>query len=77
MRKITPPVNFSAPSLGPSSLGRSLGAGPRADWEEPVLPELQVYEPEDGPVDTGLLDAHGVKLYRRPTPRFPIGFLKR
>jgi hypothetical protein len=44
---------------------------------DPVLPELQVYEPEDGPVDTGLLDAHGVKLYRRPTPRFPIGFLKR
>lgn len=63
MRKITPPVNFR----------------PRADWEEmdPVLPELQVYEPEDGPVDTGLLDAHGVKLYRQPKPRFPIGFLKR
>jgi len=60
-RKITPPVNFR----------------PRADWEDmdPVLPALQVYEPEDTPIDTGLLDAQGVKLYR-PHPAKPrMGFL--
>lgn len=60
-RKLTPPVIFR----------------PRADWEdqEPVLPELQVFEPEDEPVDTGLLDARGVKLYRQPAPKSRMGFL--
>lgn len=39
------------------------------------MPELQVYEPEDAAVDTGLLDANGVKLYRMPT-KIPFGFVK-
>jgi hypothetical protein len=50
---------------------------PRADWEdqEPVIPELHVYEPEDATIDTGLVDAHGVKLYRVPV-KIPFGFVK-
>jgi hypothetical protein len=42
---------------------------------DPVIPELQVFEPEDQPVDTGLLDARGVKLYRQPAPKSRMGFL--
>lgn len=36
-------------------------------------PSCVVHETDDEPMDTGLLDAHGVALYRVPT-RHPIGF---
>lgn len=41
---------------------------------DPVMPALNVYEPEEQPVDTGLYDAHGVKLYRMPAKIRP-GYL--
>jgi hypothetical protein len=48
---------------------------PRADWDdlEAVRLDIQVYEPERLPVDTGLLDANGVRLWR-VDDRPPIGF---
>lgn len=41
----------------------------RNDWldqDTPFLPSLTVYETTPEPVDTGLLNADGTKLYRRP-----------
>jgi hypothetical protein len=43
-------------------------------YETPMLPlpEFTIWEPEHrGPIDTGLLDAEGKKIYRA---RQPIGF---
>jgi hypothetical protein len=42
---------------------------PRSDWFEEERPmtvqtSMTVYQREDGPEDTGLLDSNGVKLYR-------------
>lgn len=38
-------------------------------------PSCTVYEAEDAPIDTGLLDANGTPLYRLPERR-RIGFAK-
>lgn len=42
---------------------------PRSAWcdePDPFCPPLTVYEAERGAIDTGLLDASGSKIYRRP-----------
>lgn len=37
------------------------------DWYfDPLIPDLSV--PDHGPVDTGLLDAHGDTIWRAPNP---------
>lgn len=46
------------------------------DDDAPVIAGTTVYEPDDAPVDTGLLDQHGVPLYR-VVRRNPIGFHRR
>jgi len=48
---------------------------PRAwfDDDQPFLPGLVVYETAPETVDTGLLDAGGTKIFRRPRIT-PIGF---
>ncbi len=55
----------------------SPGRRPRADWDDadPVCADIQVYESECLPVDTGLLDANGVRLWRVPE-KSPIGFCR-
>lgn len=40
-------------------------------WAE--RPTMQVWVPDDAPVDTGLVTAEGVQLYR-VTERAPVGF---
>lgn len=52
-------------------------ARPRAEWDdqEPIYAGTQVYEQDSEPVNTGLLDARGVPLYRVPT-KIPFGFVK-
>lgn len=54
-------------------------AAPRAvdcgddTWDNPQK-TITVYAPEDAaPVDTGLVDIHGVTLWRMPT-KHPVGF---
>lgn len=45
-----------------------------ARWAEdvPYLPDLEVIS--DGPVDTGLITAEGMKIWREPEPiGFPVG----
>lgn len=44
------------------------------DDSEPVVPDLTVFEKDIKPVDTGLLDETGTKLYR-VEDREPIGFV--
>ena len=46
------------------------------DWEQqpPVVQATTVYEPEDGPIDTGLVDQHGTRLYR-VKDKIKMGFL--
>lgn len=46
------------------------------EWwdDEPMLPHLTVYEPDDRPRETGLLDQHGNELVSVPERR-PIGFV--
>ena len=53
------------------------GVRPRADWEseEAHLVGTQVHEADDSPIDTGLLDARGVRLYR-VREKIPFGFVK-
>lgn len=48
---------------------------PNSKWDEdvPLLPALNVYEPEDKPIETGLLDSNGTKLYR-VRERIKMGF---
>lgn len=46
-------------------------ASEEAAWQE--RPTMTVFEPEEAPRDTGLLDANGVRLYASDT-REPIGF---
>lgn len=48
---------------------------PRAEfWEDtPFVPDIRVYEEEMVPLETGLLDADGRKIYRR-VERLPVGF---
>lgn len=48
---------------------------PKAEfWNDtPWCPDIRVFEEETMPVYTGLLDAHGAKLFRQPE-RQPIGF---
>ena len=48
---------------------------PRAEWweDEPFLPSLSVYEPDESAHDTGLVDHRGNTLYAI-TERDPIGF---
>jgi hypothetical protein len=43
------------------------------DDDQPFCPPLTVYEHETENVDTGLLDANGVKIFRQPE-RQRIGF---
>ncbi|MGA9315581.1 MAG: hypothetical protein WBV77_13255 [Solirubrobacteraceae bacterium] len=50
-----------------------LTTGDVFDGYEPPRDTMEVIVTDDRPVDTGLLDAHGNKLYREPTRR-PIGF---
>lgn len=47
------------------------------DWwdDEPMLPHLTVYEPDDRPRPTGLLDHHGNELMA-VDEREPIGFMR-
>ena len=40
------------------------------------LPSCTVWETEKAPVDTGLVDVHGVTLYRMPDVQ-PLGFVAR
>lgn len=45
---------------------------PKADWaddDSPIYHDITIYE--DGPVDTGLFDSRGNRLFRVPDP---IGF---
>lgn len=53
----------------------ALPSPPKASWEEHErhLPSLTVYETEERPIDTGLLDATGTKLYR-VRDRIKMGF---
>lgn len=46
------------------------------DWESqpPIGQATTVYEPDDAPVDTGIVDASGTKLYR-VRDRTKMGFL--
>lgn len=44
------------------------------DGDQPFTPALTVYEPTPAPIDTGLLDAAGTKIFRRQTPE-TIGFV--
>lgn len=57
------------------AIGRA--ARPRADWEEEEAVQVgtTVHEADDGPIDTGLLDARGVRLYR-VREKIPFGFVK-
>jgi hypothetical protein len=44
-------------------------------WERDSIPYAdQVYEPEQTPVDTGLVNVSGIPIFRLPEPRLPIGF---
>lgn len=43
------------------------------DDERPWCPDLVVYEDAPEPIDTGILDASGTKIFRRPERR-RIGF---
>jgi hypothetical protein len=43
------------------------------DEDTPFVPNLTVYETAPEPVDTGLLDASGTKIFRTPQ-REPVGF---
>lgn len=45
------------------------------EWNDatPFLPNLQVFEEATAPVETGLLDATGAKLFKQPE-RIKIGF---
>jgi hypothetical protein len=43
------------------------------EWLDVEQKSLVVHEDEPTPIDTGLLDVNGVKIYRVPT-RQPIGF---
>ena len=56
---------------------RYVAIRPKAHWADdaPLIPSLTVYEPEDKPEETGLLDANGVKLYR-VRERIKMGFVK-
>ena len=52
---------------------------PRADWfenEKPVTVQtsMTIYERDEQPEDTGLLDQHGTPLYRMPDKR-RVGYL--
>lgn len=38
-------------------------------WDGPLIPEITV--PEHVPIDTGVLDADGAKIFRQPRP---VGF---
>lgn len=53
----------------------ALPTPPKASWDEPEphRPALTVYETEDQPISTGLLDATGTKLYR-VRERIKMGF---
>jgi hypothetical protein len=50
---------------------------PRSDWEDGDTHQVgtTVHETDDGPVDTGLLSAAGVRLYR-VREKIPFGFVK-
>lgn len=50
---------------------------PRAHWSDdaPLLRDITVYDTEDVPEATGLLDASGTKLYR-VRERIKMGFEK-
>ena len=43
------------------------------DDDEPFCPDLTVYESEPKPIDTGLLNASGTKIFRNPKT-IVIGF---
>lgn len=49
----------------------------KAEWydEVPFLPSLSVYEYEDTPRDTGLVDERGCSIYSFPEKRY-IGFTR-
>ena len=53
---------------------RAVECGDEA-WEPTPL-TMDVVHPEDGPVDTGLLDAHGNRLFR-VSERVPLGFVRK
>jgi hypothetical protein len=44
----------------------ALPSPPKSHWADdaPLVRDLTVYEEEDKPQETGLLDARGTKLYR-------------
>jgi hypothetical protein len=53
-------------------------ARPRADWldnDEPQLHGTTVFEPEQEPQSTGILDANGIAIFRVHQPN-PIGFVR-
>ena len=55
-----------------------INAKPRANFEDLYVDAESslartVYEPDQSPIDTGLLDAHGAPIYAIHEPR-PIGF---
>lgn len=43
------------------------------DDDQPWCPPLTVYEEAQEPIDTGIIDATGTKIFRR-AERMPIGF---
>ena len=59
------------------AIGHRKDATHRADDEDELYIDpqrtLTVHVPHDEPIDTGLVDAHGVTLYRMPDERV-IGF---
>lgn len=55
----------------------ALPTPPKSHWSDdaPLIRDITVYEAEDKPHDTGLLDASGTKLYR-VEERIKMGFVK-
>jgi hypothetical protein len=45
----------------------------QGDWWSSSLPSFTIHEGDDAPVDTGLLNAEGKKIFRRPQ-RQKLGF---
>lgn len=48
---------------------------PKNEWYDstPFVPDLRVFEDDNTPTETGLLDASGDKIFRQPK-RLKIGF---
>ena len=49
---------------------------PRADWSDdaPTITGQIIVQEDDSPIDTGLLDAQGAKIFR-VRDKLPIGYI--